>query len=408
MRILQINAVYEKYSTGRNTKELHEFLQNNRIESYVASPDLGGLVDNCYCIGNRIDRKIHALCSRISGKQGYFSIKATKGLLNYMDDISPDIVVLGNLHGNYINLNMLLEYIKRKNIITVLVLHDCWFYTGKCVYYIEDNCSKWKNGCGECPALKKGNPSFFFDKSNKMLKDKEKHFEGIKNLAVVGVSKWVTDDVKLSILHGAKVITYIYNWIDLDLFSPDIVSNIRQIYCLGDKKIVLGVAMSWNIAKGIEIFNKLADTLPDEYQIVLIGDYSKVKNPNKKIKFVGTINKSSELAQFYSEAYVFVNPSIQETFGKTTAESMACGTPVIAYNGTAMPELIGKDGKCGALVNSLNALDYKHEIENMSLCDMSIIQQNCRNRATDLFDKDTNIRKYLELFDNLIDNRSKV
>ena len=303
---------------------------------------------------------------------------------------------------------MLLEYIKRKNIITVLVLHDCWFYTGKCVYYIEDNCSKWKNGCGECPALKKGNPSFFFDKSNKMLKDKEKHFEGIKNLAVVGVSKWVTDDVKLSILHGAKVITYIYNWIDLDLFSPGIVSNIRQIYCLGDKKIVLGVAMSWNIAKGIEIFNKLADTLPDEYQIVLIGDYSKVKNPNKKIKFVGTINKSSELAQFYSEAYVFVNPSIQETFGKTTAESMACGTPVIAYNGTAMPELIGKDGKCGALVNSLNALDYKHEIENMSLCDMSIIQQNCRNRATDLFDKDTNIRKYLELFDNLIDNRSKV
>ena len=172
MRILQINAVYEKYSTGRTTKELHEYLQSNHIESYVASPDLGGLVDNCYCIGNRIDRKMHALCSRVSGKQGYFSTKATKGLLNYMDDISPDIVVLRNLHGNYINLNLLLEYIRRKNIITILVLHDCWFYTGKCVYYIEDNCSKWKNGCGECPALKKGNPSFFFDKSNKMLKDK--------------------------------------------------------------------------------------------------------------------------------------------------------------------------------------------------------------------------------------------
>lgn len=90
----------------------------------------------------------------------------------------------------------MLTYIAQNNIATVLVLHDSWFYTGKCVYYIECSCNRWKKHCGDCPALKLGNPSFFFDKTEKMLADKKKLFSSIERLAVIGVSQWVTEDAK--------------------------------------------------------------------------------------------------------------------------------------------------------------------------------------------------------------------
>ena len=153
MRVLQINAVYEKFSTGRTTKELHEAMIAKGIESFVACPDLASLSENAYKIGNKLDWKIHALCSRISGKQGYFSWKATKGLLEYISQIKPDVIHLRNLHSNYVNLPMLLDYIAKENIATVLTLHDSWFYAGKCVYYIECDCHRWQEQCGSCPAL---------------------------------------------------------------------------------------------------------------------------------------------------------------------------------------------------------------------------------------------------------------
>lgn len=167
MKVLQINAVYEKFSTGRTTKEMHEYFLNNGIESFVASPYIASLKKNAYMIGNKFDWKMHALFSRLTGLQGYFSRNETKKLINYIDRIKPDIIHLRNLHSNYINLHMLLNYISNNDIATVITLHDSWFYTGKCMYYIEEQCSKWKKKCGKCPSLKKGNPSFFFDCTKK-------------------------------------------------------------------------------------------------------------------------------------------------------------------------------------------------------------------------------------------------
>lgn len=401
MKIVQINAVYEKYSTGRTTKELHEALINYGYESFVASPDLNGLNNNCYEIGCKFDRKVHAVLSRLIGTQGYFSTGATRKLINYLNSIKPDVIILRNLHGNYINVKRLLDYISENKIATVLVLHDCWFYTGKCVYYTEDNCFRWKEQCGNCPALKKGNPSLFFDRSRKMLKDKSEKFQKIENrLAVVGVSKWVADDVRKSILKNARIIKYIYNWINLEQFSPNAHISIIKKYNLPSKKIILGVAMSWNKAKGIDVFNGLADMLSDDYQIVLIGD---VSTPiNEKIISIGTVKDTGELAALYAASYVFLNPSIQETFGKTTAEAMACGTPIIAYNGTAMPELVGTDGKCGILINSQDPCEYKEALDIISCGNQETYRVACRERAEQLFDKEENIKEYLRIFDDLV------
>lgn len=402
MRVLQINAIYEKYSTGRTTKELHEALQSLGIESYVACTDIGSLKSHCYQIGSVFERKLHAFFSRVLGNQGYYSTHSTKRLIQFIDDIKPDVIHLRNLHSNYINLPLLLKYIGEKGIATVITLHDCWFFTGKCVYYIEVGCNRWLNGCGKCPALKQGNKSLIFDRSKKMLSDKQKLLGAIRRLAVIGVSQWVTNDASKSILKNASIIRCIYNWIDLEKFHPKDTSSLRKSLGLDGQFVVLGIAMSWNTQKGINIFNELANILPEKYQIILIGDASQLKEKNPKIMFIGTISNTEHLANYYSMADVYVNPTIQETFGKTTAEAMAAGTPVVAYNGTATPELLGEDGSCGFLVDQNSPELYKKHI--ISVCEKgnSNLSINARARAEQLFEKTANINQYIEVYNSLL------
>ena len=402
MRVLQINAVYEKYSTGRTTKELHEAMLAKGFESYVASPDLGSLNENCYLIGNHIDRKIHAVCSRFFGNQGYYSKRATMGLIDYIEKIHPDIIHLRNLHSNYINLPVLLGYIAEKQIATVITLHDSWFYTGKCVYYIEVNCDRWRYECGNCPALKIGNTSLFFDRSREMLLDKKRLFEKLEKLAVIGVSQWVVKDASESILKKARIIKCIYNWIDLEKFKPRDTLQYRKSLGLEKKKIILGIAMVWNQAKGINVFHKLADLLPDDYQIILVGNASEIREKHSNIMYLGTITDMSELVMLYSMADVFVNPTIQETFGKTTAEAMASGTPIVAYNGTATPELVGTDEKCGYLINDNTPEKYLDRIYQIVNSKNNYYGNNARKRAEALFSKDNNIQEYLNVYESLL------
>lgn len=406
MKVLQINAVYEKFSTGRTTKELHEAMQSKGIESFVASPDLALLSENAYKIGNKLDWKFHALLSRITGKQGYFSRFATKGLLDYISEIKPDVIHLRNLHSNYINLPMLLKYIAEKDIATVLTLHDSWFYTGKCVYYIECNCDRWKAHCGSCPALRAGNPSLFLDRTAEMLADKMKLFSAIKRLAVVGVSQWVTDDASKSILKDSAVIQCIYNWIDLERFQPRDCRELKKSMGLGNKFVIFGIAMSWIPQKGINLFHDLADLLPNDCQIVLAGDDSEVTNKHPKIKYLGTIKDVDLLAKLYAMADVFVNPTIQETFGKTTAEAMACGTPVVAYNGTATPELVGSDRSCGFLIDENDARNYFEKILDIKEHDKENFGGAARTRAEMLFSKERNIQQYLDIYQALLQNEN--
>lgn len=402
MRVLQINAVYEKFSTGRTVQELHKALCERGHDSYVAAPDIGNLTTNAYKIGNKYDWKIHAFLSRTTGLQGYFSVRETKKLLKYIDQVKPDLVFLRNLHSNYINLQLLLSYIAQKNIAVVIVLHDSWLYTGKCVYYIEDKCDKWMHGCGRCPALKKGNPSWLFDRSAKMLADKKKWFSNIHKLAVIGVSDWTAGDARHSILSGATMIKRIYNWIDLQLFCPHDTSPLREKLGLNDKIVILGLSMLWIPQKGIEIFLKLGDLLPDNFQIVLVGSCDRSKYDSKKIKFLGTVKDTKYLADLYAMADIFVNPTIQDTFGKTTAEAMASGTPVVAYNCTALPELLGLDGSCGELVDEYDAESFLSKIQLVYRKLASKYKFMCRKRAENLFDKDKNIEEYIRLCSDLI------
>lgn len=399
MKVVQINAVYEYSSTGRTTTEMHEYLCKKGIDSYVFCANVSSPKNNIYKFSNGLDMKIHSALSRIIGLQGMFSYFSTKRLLQKIDDIKPDIVHLRVLHSNCINLPMLLRYLAEHDIATVLTLHDCWYFTGHCCYFVDSECDKWKNGCGNCPDLKNWNTSLFFDNSAKMLSLKKSLFSKINKLAVVGVSDWVTGFIKDSILQDAKIVKRIYNWIDFSKFTPRDSDAIRKNIGF-DKKdfVVLGVAQLWSPSKGLDSFISLAKRCPN-IKIAIVGKVMETKLPNNIIQ-LGVVSDTRKLIDYYAMADVFFNPSLRETFGKVTIESMAAGTPAIVYNATASPELI-KEG-CGYVVMPKDLDSVIEALHTIKANGKKFYMENCRGFASSTFDRNVLMSEYLLLYNQLI------
>lgn len=411
MKVLQINAVYNQLSTGRTTTELHKVLLENGIDSYCAYAQ-SNVEDgeNLYRIGSAFDRKLHALLSRISGKQAYFSKGATKKLIKYMDGIKPDIVHLRNFHSNYINMPMILDWLGRNDIATVVTLHDFFFLTGKCVHFNEAGCTKWQTKCENCPNLQNGNPTWFFDRTAEMFGDRYELFSRIKKLAFVGVSDWATDEAKKSpIAQNATEVKRIYNWIDLSKFKPLDVEKTKKRHGNENEFVILGVAAVWDERKGIRDFIRLAKSLQNynDIKVVLIGPVPRViledgEDGREYVIPVGTTDSVDELVGWYNAADVFVTLSTEETFGKVSAEALSCGTPVVCYNVTANPELVG-DG-CGYVVKKGDLDGVKEAILKIREDTKARYSQSCVDFSHKHFDKDECVKQYIRLYRELLDN----
>ncbi|CEN76503.1 group 1 glycosyl transferase [[Clostridium] sordellii] len=399
MKILQINAVNTWGSTGRTTSEIDLYFRNEGHESIIAYSE-GPKIKNGYKIGNSIEKKMHAILSRIFGKQGYFSVIGTKNLINYIKKESPDIIRLGNIHSNYLNIPMLLKFISSNDIPTIITLDDCYFFTGKCTHYTVDNCYKWKTGCSKCPRIYKDNPSWFLDRTKKMWEDKRYFYNLIPRLGVVGVSKWITAEANQSILSSAKYIRTIYNWIDIDLFKPTETIKIKKELNINNKFIILGVSSQWNESKGINCFIELSNMLEDDECIVLVGTINEHIILNENIINIPQTNSLDELVKYYSMADVFLQLSNEESFGKVSAEALACGTPIIAFNSTANSELVGEH--CGYLIESNNVSDLNKHIKIIRNNRKEYYSHRCREFAIKNFDKKERISDYIELCKDLI------
>lgn len=399
MKILQINAVYEHSSTGRTTTELHKSLLSKGIDSYVAACNISENTERLIKIGNTFDHRLHSLLSRLTGRQGHFSYLATKKLVRDIKRIAPDIVHLRVLHSNCINLPLLLKYLADKKIPVVITLHDCWLFTGHCCYFTDTKCDRWKSGCGKCPDLKNWNTSLFFDRTDSNLADKKELLNSLDRLAVIGVSDWVTSFVKDSVIKDAYIVKRIYNWIDVSKFNPT-KNNVRQKFNIEKDFVVLGVAQAWGVQKGIYEFITLAKKLPD-YKFLLVGKMPDQFKPlPNNIISAGVTSSVEELVNYYSAADVFFNPSTRETFGKVTVESLACGTPVVAYNLTATPELI-PDG-CGYVTEYQDYDSVIKYLEHIHSLGKKSFIENCTSFAHNNFVKDKLINEYIELYEDLL------
>lgn len=399
MKVIQINAVYQFSSTGRTTTEMHQSLRVRGIDSYVFCTNHHSPKEQVYMIGNKLDHKLHAIASRVLGRQGYFSYYATKRLILKMEEIKPDVVILGNLHGNYVNVPMLLRFLGRNDIATIVVLHDCWFFTGHCCHYTENKCYKWKDECHHCPILHTYNKSLFFDNSRSIFNMKKDLFGKIPRLAVVGVSDWITGEGVISpVFANAKSVSRIYNWIDLNNFYPRKADELRQLLGISTSDFVaLGVSQSWDNRKGLDAILRVASMVP-EVKFVLVGNRPNMKIPDNVI-CPGECTSIEKLATYDSMADVYLNFSIQETFGKAAAEALACGTPLIANNATANPELCGEG--CGLVIDNNDEEEIVAAIRIIQSKGKSFYSERCRSFALENFDREKVIDKYVELFDKL-------
>ncbi len=404
MKIVILNSVFsESTSTGRLIREISEYLIENGEDVtvfYSQTKGINNVPVYAKKFGHRFENKIHAFLSRLTGKQGYYSYLGTKALIRNIKKEKPDIVHLHNLHSNDVFLPMLFKFLKKEDIGVVINLHDCWYYTGRCYHYKNVNCEQWKTGCLKCPSNCRSNPYWFFSRAKKLSKDKRLFFS-LKKIRVVGVSEWIKSEAKKSFILQTKEIVSIYNWIDLNVFSPNKKGKFRDKYGLKNKKIILGVCSNWVNDKGLDDLLLLSKHLSDDIQLVLVGSVDdKIQEEYKdKILFLPPIYDKNLLAQTYADADVYVNLSKEESFGLTNAEALASGTPIIVYNSTAGPELVG-DG-CGYVARIDDIDDVLFGINELIKANRELLRVSCSNFARENFDKNKNIKKYLELYESL-------
>ena len=343
MKVLLINAVCGTGSTGRICTDLAQQFEKEGHTVKIAYGRHAYVPKQfqkyAVRIGTDFDVKLHALQTRLFDTHGFGSKHATKKFLQWADQYNPDLVWLHNIHGYYINVEMLFAWLKSHPQTQVKwTLHDCWAFTGHCSHFSFVKCDKWKTHCEKCPQLYRY-PASFCDNSRQNFDRKKTAFTGVKNMTLITPSKWLADLVKQSFLKEYPV-EVVYNTIDKSIFKPT-PSDFRQKHGLENKKIILGVASTWDERKGLNDFIKLATMLDDNYAIVLVGLTDKqIKMLPKNCIGIKRTNSPQELAAIYTAADVFFNPTYEDNYPTVNLEAQACGTPVITYDTGGAKETI--------------------------------------------------------------------
>lgn len=404
MKIVQINAVCGKGSTGHIAVDIANAVELSGDECFIAYGHGTTDYPKSYKIGNKFEHLVHNIIfSRILGLQGYGSILTTYKFTRWLDKIKPDVVHIHNLHANYINQNILYRYLIKRGIPVVFTLHDCLNFTGKCTHYSSAGCNKWQTECSHCPLYKSsGIPSLFFDWSKQMFSTKRSLYNNLRKCITFGVSQWLCNEARKSILNiSGNNVNYIYNWIDYNEFAPSDkqeIDSFKKKYNLkSDIKYLVSVSQDWIYGTSrLEDAITLAKKLPKGYKLLLIGRKDSRISLPKNVDHISYISKKKELACVYSLAEAYIHLSTQDTFGLVTGEAMACGTIPITYDCTACAEIPGRYGikvkprDIDGIIKSLPLLrEKKKHIGEM----MEFVKT--------MYDKNNNVSKYLEAYQSI-------
>lgn len=388
-KVIQINSVCGQGSTGRIAQDISECARNNNIESIV----LYGFRKSDYEFAQKINTEynVHfdAFLTRFLGKRGSYNNGAAQRMIKIIEEYHPDIVHLHNIHGQYFNVYVLLEYLKKKDIPIIWTFHDCWPFTDDCFYFDYINCDGWKNGCVSCPIEKDCRHPMILHNSSRNRKKKISAFTTISHMDIVCPALWMADLVGQTEFNKYKI-HVINNGIDLTSFVP---SESKK----SNKFIILGIVYTLYDRKGGKYFLDLAERLDERFQILLLGlnssEYSKLPSNITPIK---KTNSKKELAQIYSAADVFINPTLEDNFPTVNIEAIACGTPVITFETGGSPEII--DEKTGIVVNKGDVEGLVEAINIVYKKGKSSFSQKCINRAHSLFSRENMAQNYINLY----------
>ena len=404
MKVLQINALFGDKSTGSIVRDIHFALKQALYESKVASMYFSSKSEDFIWIGNTFDQKMHGLLTRITGKQGFYSKRATKNLLKKLEDNLPDIIHLHNIHSNFLNLPLLFTYAQKRNIPIVLTLHDCWYFTGKCYHFLDIGCDKWREECQQCPKRRADIPSLLSDNSQKVFQAKKRLYN-IDNLYVVGCSKWIIECAKASPLFAKAQFFQIYNGADSTVFNPS-VQNIREEIGVGNSFTIVTMANKWFNQQNANVCKVVLRWIEDtSSKLIIVGCTEDQKNIYKNSEYIislGYVKEKTFLARIYNTANVFLNLTLVDTLPTVNIEAALCGTPIVTYDSGGSGELV-LDGKTGYIVQPLNEVQI---IEALTGVANGIIKrEDCAAWALLNFEKERNYKKYLELYEMIYANK---
>ena len=344
IRYVQINSFYNG-STGSIMRGIHKSLIEDGVDSYCFYGRGHETVDpHMQCCATKAEISLHGLMTRLTDRTGFYSKGDTAKLLARLDEIDPDVVHLHNIHGYYVNIELLFGWLASHRCQVRWTLHDCWAFTGHCAHFTYVKCAQWKSHCAHskpCPQLDTYPKTISKANCARNYEDKRRIFTSVppERMMLITPSQWLADLVGESFLKGYPVEVR-HNTIDTDVFKPT-PSDFRERYGIGDRFMVLGVASPWTERKGLSDFVRLAGELDSErYAIVLVGLSEKqIKQLSKQLVALPKTESQDELAEAYSAADVFVHPGVEETFGLTVAEAQACGTPAVVTEGSACAEI---------------------------------------------------------------------
>ncbi len=375
MKVLQINSVCGRGSTGRIVQDIHKALIEQGHESLVAygrGPATG--CEKAIKIGTRKDIYAHGLYTRIFDKHGLGSQKATRKFIKDIERENPDIIHLHNIHGYYLNYEILFRFLKDFDKPIIWTLHDCWPFTGHCACFTYAGCERWQQICHACPQKRFYPGSLFFDNSRRNFERKRDAFTDLKDMTIVAPSKWLAGLVKQSFLSEYEAVV-IPNGIDTTIFRP-VESDFKSRHAIEDKFMILGVANIWGERKGLKYFLELADILEKDEIIVLVG-LTKKQVESLPVNIIGITRTHNvqELVEIYSSADVFVNPTLEDNYPTVNLEAQACGTYVVTFDSGGTRETIidsSHGAVCGkkttqALRNLLNGLRAQGLLDKLTV-----------------------------------------
>lgn len=407
--LFQINVTCNWGSTGRIAEEIGQVAISQGWNSYIAyGRGKPKSQSHLIRIGSDWDMYEHAIESRLFDNHGLASRGVTRNLIQQIKAIRPDVIHLHNIHGYFINYEILFDYLAKSGIPVVWTLHDCWTFTGHCSHFTIEGCYQWRDGeCDHCKFKKSYPTSYVMNRAHRNFLAKKNAFTALENVTMVPVSHWLEGLVKQSFL-GCHQVQTINNGINIHTFKPkENRDEVRKKMGIQQPYMLIGVASIWGPNKGIHDFIKLRDALSSElYAIVLVGvDDKLAKTLPNGITVVKRTNSVDELADIYSAADVLVNPTWQDTFPTTNLEALACGTPVVTYHTGGSPEsltsetgMVVEQGDISVLVSAIETICCKGK-EHYSAA--------CRQRAIDCYNKEDRYRDYIKLYEQLEKNEKK-
>lgn len=409
-KLLIVNTYGNLWSTGRLAAEIGNVAKTHGWDCYFAyarnSRPCG--YDMIKISSSNISVKLHFLLSRCLNLKGFGSVVDTMKFIRKIKRIKPDVIHLHNIHADYLNIPLFFRFLSKSKIPVVWSLHDCWVVTGGCTHFAYYNCMQWKNGCHDCPRYRNkdrgGELRGLFKNMAWMHKVKQRLFLNVTTMMFVPTSQWIYDVLEESSVKDIdkRLIT---DGVDTDIFHPYSDSQkIRGKYGLGNDFIIMGVGTDWSEKKGLNDYFALSASLPSDCKIVMVGvsaDLQRRLPPN--IVGISRTDNVQELAKLYSAADVVISLSYQETFGLTVAEGMACGTPSIVYDNTALPELIRPS--TGYVVPTGDIERLNECIQLIKIEGKQKYAPKCRESVLQFYNKDIQYERYVKLYDEVVNRK---